>query len=584
MRLLALLLSLSLCGCAAGTLLSYRVSPDYPSVESGELALPGLTRPVRIYYDAYGVPHLEAENELDLLRAVGFSHGRDRYFEMDMMRRFARGRVAELVGDQPLLSGSTVDFDRSMRGWELEERAGATVARLSPEERARIEAYCAGVNAARTRHPPLEHRLLGVQAEPWLPEDTWVVGLLNAWTVSHNWQQETARLLLALSVGLDRAEAIYPAEPLGGGRTLSGDGEERQLLPSVAPELREYLAKLPLAASLPGGRLSAGPDLLQLAGASNAWVVSGARSASGKPVLTNDPHLSHLIPSIVYQQHLKAPGLDVIGITIPGVPWVLMGHNQKLAWGLTSTVGDVMDLVVEREDPARPGFVLHEGGDCALTARSVVLNVKDGEARTLRLRRTCNGPVLNDLVPELFPKGAPLVAVRWQLDGIEQSIEALFRANKAGSVAELRAQAASMASPIQTFTAADVEGHIATFVSGTVPVRRAHRGTFAVPGWLSKYGWDGIVPNAALPSGLDPASGFFAHANNLMVDPRQTAAPLNIDAAPPYRYERVVERLGAIERHDLNSLADIQQDVKLLRAVRVLPRILEDLEGFTVRS
>jgi penicillin amidase len=192
--------------------------------------------------------------------------------------------------------------------------------------------------------------------------------------------------------------------------------------------------------------------------------------------------------------------------------------------------------------------------------------------------------VLNDMHPELLPAGSPLVAVRWQLKGVEQSLEGFSRVDRANSVEELRAVAAGIAAPIQTFTAADVDGHIGTFVCGTVPIRRAHRGTFPIPGWLAKYEWDGVLAPADLPGGLDPAAGFYAHANNLMVDPRETATPLNIDAAPPYRYQRIVDRLGAVEKHTLASLASIQSDVKLGRAARVLPRMLEDLAGFAPRS
>lgn len=576
-------LAVALGGCAAGSLVSYRLAPDHPKGSDAGLRLVGLERPVRITWDELGVPHIEAESELDLLRAVGFSHGRDRFFEMDMMRRFARGRVSELVGEQALFSGTTVDFDRSMRGWGMERRARAITEKLSAEERAKLEAYCAGVNAAVERYLPLEYRLLETKPAPWTVDDVWAVGLLNAWTVSHNWQQELARFTIALSVGIDRSEALYPNEPLEGGRTLPGDKERRTLPPAIAPELRAFLEETKPRVQPLTTRKGA-PPLLALAGASNAWVVSGVRSKSGKPVLANDPHLSHLLPSLAYQQHLKAPGLDVIGMTIPGIPWVLMGHNDRVAWGITSTVADVMDLVVERIDPADPAHVLHEGGECALVTTEEELSIKGASPRKVTFRRTCNGPLLNDMLPELLPQGAPLVAVRWLSDGVEQSLTALARVNRARSVAELREAARSLTSPIQTFTAADVDGHIGTFISGTVPVRRAHRGTFPVPGWSAAYEWTETASPEALASGLDPESGFFAHANNLMIDPRETEVPIHVDAAPPYRVDRIAQRLAQHEKHDASTLGAIQSDVKLLRAERVMPAILEELKTLTPRD
>ncbi|MFL5319250.1 MAG: penicillin acylase family protein [Myxococcaceae bacterium] len=567
--------------CAAGSLVSYRLAPDYPQAEKTPLSLPGLQSEVHIFYDPLGVPHIEAQNELDLVRASGFAQGRDRFFEMDMMRRFAKGRVAELVGEQPLFTGTTVDFDRSMRGWEIEERAHDIVQKMPDRERAQVEAFCAGVNEAVKRYLPLEYRLLQTTPEPWTPDDVWAVGLLNAWTVSHNWQQELARFSLALSVGVERAEQIYPSEPLGGSRTLSGDGKVRELPPSVVPEMRAFLSARPLTAPLVMNDAQA-PALVALAGASNAWVVSGARSKSGKPLLANDPHLSHLLPSIAYQQHLKAPGIDVIGITIPGLPWVVMGHNQKVAWGITSTVADVMDLVVERVDPENPNRVLHEGADCPLTSRDVQVNIKGASPRTMKLRRTCNGPVLNDMLPELLPEGSPLVAIRWLSQGVERSLSALEQADKASTVDELRTAAASLVCPIQTFTAADVDGHIATFISGQVPLRPHHRGTFPIPGWSKDYEWSSI--SNAMPFGKDPADGYFAHANNLVVDPRETDVPVNVDAAPPYRYDRIVERLKSEPQQDLDSLSAIATDVKVNRAARVLPKMLEDLADLAPRN
>jgi penicillin amidase len=569
----------ALSGCSAVTWVHYKLAPDYPRDETQTLTLPGLSQPARIVFDPEGVPHIDAANDSDLARAVGYAQGRERFFEMDLMRRFARGRVSELVGERPLFSGTTVDFDRSMRGWDFAARATEVVAALPADERATLHAYCEGVNAAVARHPPIEHRLLGVQPEPWTEEDTWAVGILNAWTVSHNWQQELARFLLASSVGLARGEAIYPAEPLEGGKTLPPAGPPHELPPSVVPEMKDLFDHpMPRAEGLsPTG-------LLALAGASNAWVVSGARSKSGKPVLANDPHLQHLVPSIVFPQHLHAPGWDVIGATVPGLPWVLMGHNAQVAWGVTSTVADVMDLIVERPDPARPGFVLHAGGDCALSERDEVFQVKGAEPRTLHFRRTCNGPLLNDMLPALFPQGAPLLAVRWHLYQVEKTLRSVAAMNRAGSLSELRAAAAQLGTPLQTVTAADVEGHIAPFVTGSVPIRPNHRGTFPVPGWLAAYEWTGAATPEQMPSGMDPDAGFFDHSNNLMVDPRTSEVPVNIDAAPPYRYERVVERLGQVDKHDVDSFADIQRDVKLLRAQRLVPRLLEDLAGHPPRT
>lgn len=570
-------------GCAASRLLGYQLSPDYPDDAAVEtLRLPGLKAPVSVVFDAQGVPHVEAQNLEDLARASGFVQGRARFFQMDMMRRLARGRVSEIVGEQPLVSSTTAEYDKTMRGWEIERRATGSFDQLSERDRALITAFAAGVNASLAHWTPLEYRLLGLEPEPWQPQDSLAVGLLNIWSITHNYQQEAVRLLLAMSVGVERMQAIYPAEPLGGLRTVATSSPAQPLPPSVVEELDGLFPMKVAQSKVDAGALArATVDVLAVGGASNAWVVSGERSASGKPLLANDPHLSHFLPGLLLQLHLKAPGLDVIGVTVPGVPWVLAGHNERVAWGMTSTMTDVVDLVLEKEDPSRPGFVLHEGGDCALTTRDEVIRVREGgEFRevTVPMRSTCNGPLYNDLHPELFPPGSPLVAIRWKVEQAEQSLGVLLELDQVKSAAELGPIVAKLPSTWNTWTVGDVDGHIASFVSGAVPVRPHHRGTFPVPGWLSKYEWAELASGDVMPHALDPADGVLAHANNLMAEPGSPDFQrIQVDSAPPYRLERIVSLAKGTAKHDRATFQRMQADTYSRRAEAVAPRMLEAL-------
>ena len=227
-------------GCAVTSLLGYKLAPNYPDDAAKEsLQLPGLTAPVSVLFDAQGVPHLEAQNLSDLARASGFVQGRARFFQMDLMRRLARGRLSELIGEQPLAAATTVEYDKAMRGWRIEQRATQSYGKLSAEQKALAVAFSEGVNAAVAKWKPLEYRLVGVEPEPWRPEDSLAVGLLNVWSITHNYQQEATRLLLAMSVGLERMNEIYPSEPLaGGGRTVASTGALRPLPPSVVSGAR----------------------------------------------------------------------------------------------------------------------------------------------------------------------------------------------------------------------------------------------------------------------------------------------------------------------------------------------------------
>ncbi|MDP1826823.1 MAG: penicillin acylase family protein [Archangium sp.] len=577
-----LIIALLFPGCAATSLLGYKIAPDYPDDGAKEsMALPGLTAPVTVLFDAQGVPHLEAQNLADLARTSGFVQGRARFFQMDLMRRLARGRLSELIGEQPLAAATTVEYDKTMRGWRIEARATKSYELLAPEQKALAVAFSEGVNAAMTRWKPLEYRLVGVEPEPWRPEDCLAVGLLNVWSITHNYQQEATRLLLAMSVGLERMDAIYPAEPLaGGGRTLAALGPLSPLPPSVAKELEELF---PLKTAEADTRFigNATIDVLTFAGASNAWAVNGERTQSGKPMVANDPHLSHLLPGLLLQLHLKAPGLDVIGVTVPGVPWVLGGHNADVAWGMTSTMTDVVDLVIEKEDPSRPGFVLHEGGDCALTTREEVVRVRDGAVfleKRLPLRETCNGPLYNDLHPELFPPGSPLVAIRWKVEGVERSFEVLLELDRAKSVEDVGRAVAKLPSTWNTWTVADAQGHLASYPSGAVPVRPNHRGTFPVPGWVGKYEWQTFASGDRLPHIVDPPEGLVAHANNLTTDPGNSAFErIQVDSAPPFRFERIVGLARATAKHDLASFKRMLTDTHSLRAQTVVPSMLASL-------
>lgn len=575
MRRVVSLVLVALCssGCALMSLVGYKLAPNAPRDRDASFVVPGLKQPVSVTLDAQGVPHLEAKSLSDLARATGFMQGRSRFFQMDMMRRLARGRVSEVVGEQPLVSSTTVEYDKTMRGWNIEGRALADFDRMPEDQRALLEAFAEGVNAARLKWPPIEYRLLGLEPEPWRASDSLAVGLLNVWSVTHNYQQELARFLFAMHQGVERMEALYPNEPVRGGRSLVSSSPPQPLPPAVAEELAGLF---PVALGTPAPSApSAWLSLMPVEGASNAWVVSGARTKSGKPMVANDPHLAHFLPSLMVQQHLVAPGLDVIGVTVPGVPWVLSGHNAKVAWGMTSTMSDVIDLVIEQPDPARPGFVKNPRGDCPITTRDEVVRVRDGGElldRAVRLRATCNGPLMNDLLPHLFPPGAPLLAIRWRVAGLETAMGALLRMDQASSVADFGDAVAQLPSTWNTWTVADVEGHIGQFASGQVPVREAHRGTFPVPGWVEKYEWKAFASGAQLPHGIDPADGVLAHANNLMIEPGSTDfSRVHVDSAPAFRHQRIVDLARATPKHDLASYRAMLADTHSLRAAQVWP-------------
>jgi penicillin amidase len=579
-------------GCATWSYLWYRVAPDYPGDESETIGLPGLSAPVKVYLDPSGIPHIDAQNDEDLFRATGFVQARDRFFQMDVMRRFARGRLSELVGRQKVPTGSTVDVDLAMRGWGFDKAIKEDVKALDPESKRLLEAFAEGVNRARELHEPIEYRLLEVDSEPWAVEDTFAIGRLNAWGVSHNWHQEISRLILALHGGLERAEKIYPNDWWRGGTSIPASGDPVTLPPAIAEPLKGMFPPrgCPAAKSQipnPKSQIDDFPPTAYrlpptaFVSASNAWVVSGEMSASSKPIVANDPHMAHMLPSILFQQHLRTSDLDVIGVTVPGIPWVLAGHNRHAAWGMTSAVADAIDLYIEKTDPQNPEEYEVPGGKRRFGREDHVIGHRDGDALTERhytIRRSIHGPILNDMYPDLFPKWAPPAALRWDASDAWKSIAALGSANRAKTVEELRAALATMATPSTTWTAADDTGAIAVFATGSIPVRKAHLGTFPAPGWSKCCDWDGKIDPTSLPAAVSK-TGFFAHANNLMTDPGRSKVLFNVDSAPSYRFDRIAGLIGATKKHDWKTMSAIQQDTLLLRAKRLVPLVLSDLRG-----
>lgn len=559
----------------------YRIAPDAPGTKSETIPCIGLSANVVVYLEESGIPHIEASTEEDLMFAIGFVHGRYRFFQMDLLRRYSQGRLSELLGEQTTRWGTTVDVDATMRGWGFDAACSREEQELDSDLAPLLDRYAAGVNAALARHVPLEYRLLRATPEAWQVRDTFAVGMVVAMGITHNWKQELYRLLLALRGGVRRSEQLYPSAPWPDSFSLEGTGEPAALPPAVAPELEAFLADFKgapgksrrvVATGLPDPGLHAG---------SNAWVIAGEATASGKPILANDPHLTHLVPSIFFQQHLRCPGMDVIGVTSPGIPFVLIGHTSGVAWGMTSTVADVTDLYVEKPLGTDGKTVSGPSGPETMEEMHFTVRVKEGTSfreSPFVMRKTGRGPLLNDLYPQALPEHAPWVSVRWELSGFSAGLQAYREANRATSVQELRQAFSGLALPPNNITAADVEGNVALFTAGRIPLRPNHLGTFPAPAWNIAYQWSEYIPYQQLPVHIG-RTGIWANSNNLMLPPAQSGPLRQVDAAPAYRHARIVQRLeqetAATVEHSLKT----QLDVAVLRAQRLVPVLLQDLAG-----
>jgi penicillin amidase len=524
-----------------------------PQLE-GSLAVPGLNAPVEIVRDEWGVPRIRAESAEEAHLGLGFAHAQDRLWQMEMHRRVAQGRLAELVG------AAALPVDRLMRTLGLYRHAQASIGHLPPQARRQLEAYAAGVNGflATRRWPlPPEFQLLRHAPEPWRIEDSLVFTRLMALDLGGNWRGELLRARLAQRMTAEQMADLFPDQPAD--------------TPVTIASLRRMLAGLDLDA-LDGALPAAPPSGL----GSNVWAVDGSRTASGGPLLANDPHLGLQAPGLWYLAGLEAPGLSVIGGTMPSMPIVVAGRNDALAWGLTNTGPDTQDLFVERIDPADPQRYLTPDGSAPIIVREELIGVRGHEPERLVVRETRHGPVISDLGGGGGIAGeGRMLALAWTaLADDDVTLAAGLRLATAADGAALDAALLPFASPQQNVAWATRDGRIGLVAPGRVPIRRSGDGRLPVPGWDGKADWIGAIPFALLPRIEDPPSGQVVNANNRLVGPDYPYL-IAVEWDPALRARRIEAMLGGAHGLDLGRFAAMQNDLRSTLADDFLPFLLE---------
>ncbi|HKT18778.1 MAG TPA: penicillin acylase family protein [Stellaceae bacterium] len=506
----------------------------------GRIVLPGLTEAVSITRDTHGIPTIKAQNERDAAFALGFVHAQDRLFQMDLMRRLGAGRLAEWFG-RP-----AVETDRAMRIMGLYRAAQAQYALLPPALRQVFDAYAAGVNAflaSRQGALPPAYDLLGVRPEPWTPADSLVWGKIMDLQLAANYRFELLRARLAQRLTQDQLKVLFPGY--------------RADAPVVLGSLDSVLDVLP-------------PPLP----ASNEWVVDGKHSRSGKPLLANDTHLGFSAPGIWYLARIETPRGTLAGVTSAGEPMVVVGHNDRIAWGFTTTGGDVEDIFVEMPDPADPTHYLSPQGSVPFVTRQETIEIKGTSPLTITVRATRHGPVISD-GPAGNPVGGKTVlalSATW-LQGEDRTPQALWGATHAHDWQSFRAALRDAAAPEQNIVFADTDGHIGFIAPARIPIRAKGDGAAPVPGADGAFDWTGDVPFDALPQSLDPPSGRFVAANNKIV-PDTYPYLITKDWELPYRAARIGELLDQKPVEDPDGFAAIQADTVSLMARRLLPLML----------
>jgi penicillin G amidase len=590
------------------------VRASFPQT-SGTLQLKGLSGPVQVMRDAQGVPQIYADTPQDLFRAQGYVQAQDRFYEMDVRRHFTSGTLSEMFGSGQVANDAflrTMGWDRvAQQEWDTQ---------LSASTKSYLEAYSAGVNAYLTTHHgsalSVEYAILGLKYHytpaKWTPIDSiaWLKAM--AWDLRGNMQDEIDRALMTTRMTTAQIAQLYPAYPYSrnspivqGGSVVDGQftppsGVGSQPAGTLSTKETTALGDVSSQLTSLDAEVDKLPSLLGPAGTgigSNSWVVSGKYTTTGKPLLANDPHLAPQQPSLWYQMGLHcrtvsaACPFDVAGFTFSGMPGVVIGHNQTIAWGMTNMGADVTDLYLEKVTPTQ---YLVDGQWHAFTTRQETIKVAGGKSRVITVRTTRDGmPIVSDRSDELSAVGsvAPVsgvapdrrggyaVALKWTALQPSKTMDAVFGFDKATNFQQFRTAAGDFAVPAQNLIYADTNGHIGYQAPGRIPIRaKGDNGTYPMPGWDSQYAWTGYVPQSAMPWEEDPSQGYIVTANQPVTD-ASYPYPLTQDWDYGTRSQRIISLIktktaggGKISMDDMQSM---QLDDSSEIAEQLVPYLLK---------
>ncbi|GGE77701.1 penicillin acylase family protein [Priestia taiwanensis] len=516
---------------------------------SGEMVIDGLTEEVSVVRDKEGVPHISARNERDLFIAQGYVTAQERLFQMDMSRRQASGELSEVVGD------ATIERDKFFRTFGLKRAAIASYDVYSDEGKNVLQWYADGVNAfieeaKKENRLPVEFTLLGYEPKEWTPFDSLTIGKYMAYDLGGHWRGQAFRHYLMQKLPKEKAYELFPSYPK----------DAPTIVESTNIDVEKSFASVVFPNEFNG---------------SNNWVISGEKSVSGKPLLADDPHLSLATPAIWYQTQLQTPDMNVSGVIFAGVPGIILGHNEHVAWGVTNVGPDVQDLYIEKRNPAnKTQFLYNDKWENAEIYRETI-KVKGETAIPYEVVVTRHGPVISEFAHD--NGNDKVLSMRWTAHDPSPELEAILKLNKATNWTEFEKGLELFHTPAQNFVFAAKDGTIAYKANGKIPIRKKGASMVPVPGWTDEYEWNGYIPFDKLPTVINPSEGFIATANNKVVN---DTYPYHISYtwAQPYRQMRIVEVLKSKEKFTVEDMQQLQMDQVNLQAKEFVPIFLQAFE------
>jgi len=546
----------------------YKPLPDYDA----QMELKGLTAPVDTHWDEFGVPHIFAQNEADLYFTLGYVHAQDRLWQMTISQLAAEGRFAEFFGPD------LIDFDKYQRTLGFWRTADKILQEEYTEnELAHLEAYSAGVNAFTDQNfnkLPVQFALSGIEPLEWTPQHSVAVVRMMAWEMNVSWWSEVAYNYLRNKLPEDQFEELllsWDADfPTSLDDTESIGLSTAALLPMMELELKKR-------------------ELLQIEGShvgSNAWVVDGSMTNSGYPILAGDPHLGLDMPGKWYEVHLNLNGKNVSGVTIAGIPGVVLGQNDHMAWTFTSIMADDTDFFLEKVDPEDRGRYVVDSAKVGEIAYQPfekvreIINVKDNDPVFHEYRVTKHGPVITDMYPNQGLVDDQVISMRWTGHELSNELRTMYEINWADTFQDFKDALAHFAVPGMNFMYGDREGNIAMYSTARLPIRTGNKVTLR-RGWVPQDDWQGYIPREEMPHVINPEKGWIANANNKLTTDNY---PYYIASfwEPPSRMQKISETLSSGNMFTMDDMMELQNDSYSSFAATMTPRLLEIINAQNV--
>ena len=539
--------------------------PDY----SGTEKISGIKSEVNIYRDKYSIPTVYADNDNDIYFALGYIHAQERLFQMDLTRRAGEGKLSEILGSK------TIAFDKMFKTLGLWDVSKEAFKKYDENVKASLIAYSNGVNEFIKNHSDkftIEFDVLGYKPELWKPEHSILIAKLMAWELNISWWSDIAFTHLIQKLGLEKVKEIMP--------------NYKENAPTIIPDNIENLSAVPLDFIKVDKEFRKFTGFVGTHIGSNNWVVNGSHSNSGKPIIANDPHLSFSIPGKWYIANLHSPNLNAEGVTIAGIPGIVIGKNKNISWVVTNVMADDSDFYIEKLDSTKTKYFFNNEWH-PLSISKDTIKVKDSSDVIFTIRKNHRGPIISDIHPykKLFPnkeQNKTVISMRWSALEPTTDITAFYKINRAKNWEEFNKGIEYFTSPGQNFVYGDKEGNIGYVAGVRLPKRKNNSVSFVYSGLTDKYDWEGYVPFKENPRIYNPPQGFLASANNKTIK----NYPYHISNVwePSSRIERITELLKSKNIHSKEDFQKYQMDFYSYYAKDLVPYILNSFKNYKVQN